>query len=116
MACEKLHDARFGPEARVSRVARNEGAMTSAFRRDYADVCIARKHGIRKTCERDEWVILRGHDQSGHADFARDAQRAGPGVVVGSVTEAAIFRGDRAVKFAQRSHSRHRAEIEFSRK
>src|SRR5580700_297515 len=89
-AREKLHDAGFGPEARVSRVARKESAVAPMFRCDHMDVCVIGDRRIGKTRERNEWVILRGHYQSGHADLARDAQGAGPRVVIVGIAETAV--------------------------
>jgi hypothetical protein len=42
MTCEEFHNARFGPVARISCVARNEGAMASVFGRYDSDLRVVR--------------------------------------------------------------------------
>src|SRR5258706_14009100 len=110
---EKFHYAAFGPKAIISAVARNKRAVPAALGSNQTDVWILRQSGIGKARKRNERIVLSGHHESWHANFARDSQRAGSRVVVGSVRKAAIRRCDHIVKLAQGAHARHPAEIEF---
>src|SRR5258706_9230122 len=110
---EKFHYAAFGPEAVIAAVARDKRAMPAALGSNQTDVWVLRQSGIGKARKRNEWVVLSGHRESRHANFARDAQRAGSRIVVGGVRKAAVRRCDHIVKLAEGAHARHSAEIEF---
>ena len=115
-ACEKFHEAHFGPVACGSRVARNEGAMASVLGGDQTDMGVVRQCGVAETSEGNEGIILRGHDQSGHEDVRHNPQRARPGVIIGGAKEAAVLRGNRIVEFAHRMNSCERGQVKIPRK
>src|SRR5882724_7212438 len=110
---EKFHYAAFSPEAIVAAVARDKRAVPAALGSNQTDVRVLRQSRIRKARKRNEWIVLTGHHESRHANFARDAQRAGSRIVVGRVRKAATRRRDHVVKLAHGADARHPAKIEF---
>src|SRR5579872_1894202 len=73
---EKFHDLPFGPESIIAAITRNKRAVSPALRSNEPNMWILRQCGVRKARKRNKWIILSGHHERGHANFAHDAHRA----------------------------------------
>src|ERR1700675_40983 len=83
MLLAKLHDAGFCPEAIVAAGARDKRTVPAVLGSNQTDIRVFRKGRIREAGERDEWVVLRGDHESGHANFPHHSPRAPPRIEVG---------------------------------
>ena len=90
--------------------------MSAVFRRAQTDVRIVCQRGSEKLANGTKGSSCAVSDEGGNSNFSQDAQRAGSGVIIGGIAEAAVRGRDDIVKFAKRAHAGHRAEIEFPRK
>src|SRR5690349_5756472 len=67
----------------------------------YNDAGICRNRGIGKTFEWNEGIVLRGEHERWNPDVSRDAQRAGPRIIIARIPETAVGRSNGVVELAQ---------------